>query len=116
VSFPAISIDASKVGVSARRTPRQPSQQAVMPGLGEPRAEEAAARPGSYHESSHDSVSSIQPACTAGTVTAAGTGTGASGRLARLTIGHRLGRLLAADDRGALMTAGAQCRMAAWPI
>jgi len=30
-----------------------------MPGLGEPRAEEAAGRPGSYHESSHDSVSSI---------------------------------------------------------
>jgi hypothetical protein len=46
----------------------------------------------------------------AGAVTATGTGTGASGRLARLTIGHRLGRLLAADDRGALVTAGAQRR------
>jgi len=49
-------------------------------------------------------------------VTAAGTGTGASGRLARLTIGHRLGRLLAADDRGALMTAGRSAAMAARPI
>jgi MFS family permease len=37
----------------------------VMPSLGEPRAEEAAGRSGSYRESSPDRVSSIQPACKA---------------------------------------------------